>query len=116
MISISLANGGQTVFQCVTGPGIVLDNEIWVARKRASVLRWGCSSWFLHCKFRGDEEAFGTRYGMGREAAGKYAIHGGGVPIRVDGVEGIVGVVVVSGLAQHEDHGVIGDVIKANWE
>ena len=41
------------------------------------------------------------------EKAGQYAIHGGGVPIRVRGVEGVVGVVVVSGLKQHEDHAVV---------
>lgn len=47
---------------------------------------------------------------------GRYAIKGGGVPIRVRGVEGVVGVVVVSGLSQMEDHGVIMDVIEENWE
>ena len=36
------------------------------------------------------------------ESAGDYAIHGGGVPVRVKGVEGVVAVIVVSGLAQHE--------------
>ena len=45
-----------------------------------------------------------------------YAIHGGAVPIRVQGVEGVVAVVVVSGLKQHEDHGVIVDVVRENWE
>jgi uncharacterized protein (UPF0303 family) len=34
----------------------------------------------------------------------------------VSGVDGIVAVVVVSGLKQHEDHGVIVDVINSNWE
>lgn len=36
--------------------------------------------------------------------------------VRVAGAEGIVAVVVVSGLQQHEDHGVIVDVINSNWE
>jgi uncharacterized protein (UPF0303 family) len=44
--------------------------------------------------------------------AGDYAIHGGGVPIRVTGVEGVVAVVVVSGLKQDEDHAVIVEVIR----
>ncbi|KAJ2968166.1 hypothetical protein NUW58_g10279 [Xylaria curta] len=56
------------------------------------------------------------KFGMSEDVAGEYAIHGGGVPIRVAGVEGIVAVVVVSGLKQHEDHGVIVDVINSNWE
>ena len=37
---------------------------------------------------------------------------GGGVPIRVTGVEGVVAVVVVSGLKQDQDHGVIVEVVQ----
>ena len=70
----------------------------------------------MHCKFQGNEVAFAAKYGL-REAAGQYAIHGGGVPIRVTGVEGVVGVIVVSGLAQEDDHQVVietvTDFIKA---
>lgn len=65
----------------------------------------------MHCKFNGDEVAFKEKYGLGNSAA-EYAIHGGGVPIRVKGVEGVVGVVVVSGLKQDEDHAIIGEVIR----
>ena len=60
----------------------------------------------MHNKFAGDEPAFAAKYGLGA-SAGEYAIHGGGWPIRVRGVEGVVGVVVVSGLKQHEDHMII---------
>lgn len=35
----------------------------------------------------------------------KFVANGGGVPIRVRGVDGIVGVVCVSGVKQEEDHG-----------
>ena len=87
------------------------DNEHWVARKRKTVLRWGVSTWYMHCKFEGDEPAFAAKYGLGT-SANEYAIHGGGIPIRVTGVEGVVAVVVVSGLKQDEDHGVIVDVIR----
>lgn len=75
------------------------------------MLRWGVSTWYMHCKFDGDEKAFAEKYGLGPDA-GSYAIHGGGVPIRVVGVEGVVAVVVVSGLKQHEDHGVIVECIR----
>ena len=57
-------------------------------------------------KFDGDEEKFGAKYALG-ERAGEYAIHGGGVPVCVRGVEGTVAVVVVSGLKQEEDHMVV---------
>ncbi|KAL0935915.1 DUF967 domain protein [Colletotrichum truncatum] len=117
VVSIALANGGgQVLFQTAVGSGTLADNETWVQRKRNSVLRWGSSTWWLHNKFAGDEVRFAALFGMGAEQAGKYAIHGGGVPIRVQGVEGVVAVVVVSGLKQDQDHGVIVDVIKNNWQ
>lgn len=116
VISISLANSTQVLYHIVTGPGTSPDNESWVRRKRASVLRFGVSTWALHHKYKGDEAAFAAKFALGPEQAGAYAIHGGGVPIRVKGVEGVVAVVVVSGLKQHEDHGIISEVIHANWQ
>ncbi|KLP16306.1 DUF967 domain protein [Fusarium fujikuroi] len=115
VISIALANTSQVVYQTVTGPGTAPDNEQWVRRKRNTVLRFGNSTWFMHNKFKGDEVAFAAKYGIADSNKGDYAIHGGAIPIRVQGVEGIVAVVVVSGLKQDEDHGVIADVIKSNW-
>ncbi|KAL6407428.1 hypothetical protein AUP68_10260 [Ilyonectria robusta] len=100
LISICLANSGQVVFQCMTGSGITPDNEHWVRRKRNT----------------GDEAAFAAKFAISDEKKGEYAIHGGAVPIYVQGVEGVVAVVIVSGLAQSEDHGVIFDVIKENWQ
>ena len=52
------------------------------------------------------EKGFAQTYMLG-ESAGSCAIHGGGVPVRVRGVEGVVEVVIVSGLKQHEDHAVV---------
>ncbi|RSL67303.1 hypothetical protein CEP53_003054 [Fusarium sp. AF-6] len=115
VISISLANSSQVVFQSVTGPGVMPENESWIRRKRNTVLRFGASTWFMHHKFKGDEVGFAAKFAISDSQRGDYAIHGGGVPIRVQGVEGIVAVVVVSGLKQDEDHGVIADVIKSNW-
>ncbi|RDL41028.1 uncharacterized protein BP5553_01007 [Venustampulla echinocandica] len=111
VINISLANQNQPLFHACTNSGVMPDNDVWVARKRKTVLRWGVSTWYMHCKFKGDETLFREKYGLGN-SAGEYAIHGGGVPIRVENVEGVVAVVVVSGLKQHEDHGVILEVIQ----
>ena len=101
VVDIALANSNNVLFHAVSRPGIAPDNDLWVARKRRTVLRWGVSSWWQHNKFQGDEKAFAAKFMLG-ESAGEYAIHGGGVPVRVKGVEGIVAVIVVSGLAQHE--------------
>lgn len=62
------------------------------------------------------ENAFVKKYALasanGGAVADEYAIHGGGYPIRVRGVEGIVAVVVVSGLKQEDDHQVVAETVK----
>lgn len=63
------------------------------------------------------EAAFVKKYSVpsatGGAVADDYAIHGGGYPIRVRGVDGLVAVVVVSGLKQEDDHQVVAETIKA---
>jgi uncharacterized protein (UPF0303 family) len=66
----------------------------------------------MHVKMNGDEARFREKYMLG-ESAGTFAIHGGGVPVRVRGVEGVVAVVVVSGLKQEEDHMIIIEALTA---
>ncbi|KAF2222466.1 hypothetical protein BDZ85DRAFT_166501, partial [Elsinoe ampelina] len=111
VIHISLASHPvQTLFH-IALPGTTPDNEIWVARKAKTVRRFGCSTWYMHNKYDGNEVRFAEKNGLGDEA-GSFAIHGGGWPVRVKGVEGVVGVIVVSGLAQAEDHGVIVKVLR----
>ncbi|RAH39794.1 DUF967 domain protein [Aspergillus brunneoviolaceus CBS 621.78] len=115
----------HVVFQCATEPGTIPDNEVWVRRKRNTVLRWGVSSWLMRNKLLstladaekgGVEAAFVKKYALrssnGGAVADDYAIHGGGFPVRVRGVDGVVGVIVVSGLKQEDDHQVIVDVVR----
>jgi uncharacterized protein (UPF0303 family) len=97
-----------------------------VRRKRNTVLRWGVSSWAMRQKnvsalaagATADEveAAFVKKFALasanGGAVADDYAIHGGGYPIRVRGVEGIVAVVVVSGLKQEDDHQVVAETIR----
>ncbi|KAF5387300.1 hypothetical protein D9757_005756 [Collybiopsis confluens] len=111
VISISLANSNQLLFHSVSRPGTQADNDTWVARKRATVLRWGRSTWYMHNKMEADEAFFAKKYMLG-ETAGTYAIHGGGFPIRVKSVEGVIGVIVVSGLKQTQDHQIIVEAIE----
>jgi uncharacterized protein (UPF0303 family) len=87
------------------------DNDLWVARKRKTVLRWGMSSWAMHHKMHDNEKIFAEKYMLG-ETAGGYAIHGGGVPVRLKGVKGVVGVIIVSGLKQEEDHQCIVEALQ----
>jgi len=96
----------HVLFHAVTHEGSALDNDYWIMRKRNSVIRFGASTWRLHIKYKGDETVFATKVG-GAEKAAEYAIHGGGMPIYVKGVEWPVAVVVVSGLKQWDDHMVV---------
>lgn len=132
LISIMLAtatSGGtppHILFQSATESGTVPDNENWVRRKRNTVLRWGVSSWALRQKTIAGltagataaeiESAFLKKFALessnGGAVADEYAIHGGGYPIRVRGVEGVVAVAVVSGLKQEDDHQVVAETVK----
>ncbi|KAJ6028624.1 hypothetical protein N7540_004200 [Penicillium herquei] len=132
LISIALAtatSGGtplHVVFQAVTESGTIPDNENWVRRKRNTVLRWSVSSWAMRQKVVSGlgasasanevESAFVKKFALasanGGAVADEYAIHGGGYPIRVRGVDGVVAVVVVSGLKQEDDHQVVAETIK----
>jgi uncharacterized protein (UPF0303 family) len=115
VIDISLAHSNHCLFHCTTHSGTTPDNDHWVARKRNTVLRWGISTWYMHNKFSGDEAGFAAKFALGQHA-GQYAIHGGGWPVRVRGVEGIVAVVVVSGLRQEQDHGIIVQTVSEMLE
>lgn len=52
---------------------------------------------------KGDDDAFRDRYGLG-DGRLEFSIEGGAVPVRVQGVEGVVGVIAVTGLSQAENH------------
>jgi uncharacterized protein (UPF0303 family) len=73
------------------------DDEIWVARKTATVLRWGHSTWWMACRFGMHEGELARHYALADGERGKYSIEGGGYPVFVKGVEGVVGAVVVAG-------------------
>ncbi|KAI9825537.1 MAG: hypothetical protein M1819_000529 [Sarea resinae] len=111
VVNISLANGNQLLYHACSRSGTTPDNDTWVSRKRKTVLRWGVSTWYMHNKLSGNEAAFAAKYMLSPSAAGEYAIHGGGFPVKVKGVEGVVGVIVVSGLKQEEDHQVVVEVV-----
>ena len=101
VVSVSFADPNQLLFHACSKPGTIHENETWITRKRKTVLRWDCSSYLMNRKFGGDEQSFADTYALGAQA-GEYAIYGGGVPVRVEGREGVVAVILVSGLA-HED-------------
>jgi hypothetical protein len=85
------------------------DAETWIQRKQNAVFRWGHSTWYIGCQFDGDYKRFAEYHAMSGDEWSKYTIEGGGYPIFVKGVEGVVGAVVVVGadLDGMQAHGVI---------
>ncbi|KAF9242031.1 hypothetical protein BU15DRAFT_60541 [Melanogaster broomeanus] len=116
VIYIAHANSGQLLFFAPSGPGTVPDNMHWVKRKEAVVLRWGVSSMRMELAIqepgKSAQQSLKDRFEIADPSI--YACHGGGFPVKVKGVEGIVGVIVISGVALEDEiwHAVIVDGIK----
>ena len=81
-------------------PGTNAENDWWMNRKARVVLLTGHSS--IHERVLAEETNtdWFAKHGVEEE---QYAIHGGGLPINVVG-KGLVGVLLVSGLPQIQDH------------
>ncbi|WP_331272833.1 heme-degrading domain-containing protein [Motilibacter deserti] len=97
----------QTLFRAAL-PGTAPDNDAWVDGKARVVQRFGHSS--LHERVR--HEAAGTTFADKTGLpADRYAAHGGGFPLAVQGT-GVVGVLLVSGLPQVEDHALAVEALR----
>ena len=98
-VVIDIRQGDAPLFSVML-PGATTANFDWARRKRNLSLLIGQSSWELSL-----EKAAGTDFAtlMGLDPR-DYTPHGGCVPIRVEGVAGIVATVTVSGLPQQQDH------------
>ena len=108
-VAIDIARNGQQLFHAAL-PGTSADNDSWIARKSRVVNRFGHSSLYVRedALSRGTtaEEEFGLDPVL-------FAAHGGAFPILVRSV-GPVGVVVVSGLPQVEDHRLVVEALRAH--
>ncbi|KAJ3124019.1 hypothetical protein HK098_001450 [Nowakowskiella sp. JEL0407] len=97
-ISVSISKNSQLLFYH-SMDGTTPDNADWIRRKNNTVNRFHCSSYRFGrgLKFAGDSLA---KFGASET---EYCTHGGGFPLIVQGA-GVVGVIIVSGLPEHEDH------------
>ena len=114
IVYIAHASSSQLLFFATSRPGTHPDNMQWVKRKETAVLKLGMSSlrmWLKRMQPTPDEELLGDFLPEMVDPS-VYKCHGGGFPVRVRNVEGIVGVIAVSGLKSEDDHGVIVDGIR----
>lgn len=98
-ISIEVRLGTWTVFHTAL-PGAKPDQPSWIARKARVVLATGHSTMLERVKAEESEIDWYQTYGMPEES---HAIHGGGLALNVAGT-GLVGILLISGLPQVEDH------------
>lgn len=100
-VGIDIRRPGLVLFRAAL-PGITPDQESWIARKAAVVLRMEASSALVDARLSAagvDPVAVGW---LGAE----YAVTGGSFPIRVRGA-GVVAAATASGLASQDDHDLI---------
>ena len=107
-IAVDITRNRHQVFHAAL-PGATPDNDAWIRRKTRVVNRFGHSSLYMRQASRERGTTFEEQYGLDPL---RYAAHGGGFPILVRGV-GQVGVVVVSGLPQLEDHRMVVAALRA---
>ncbi|MGY5883626.1 heme-degrading domain-containing protein [Modestobacter lacusdianchii] len=101
-VAIEVSRHSHQLFHAAL-TGATPDNDTWIARKAATVHRFGHSSLYVGQRSREAGTTFEEQFGLDPEG---YVAHGGGFPVLVRDV-GPVGVVVVSGLPQVEDHAMV---------
>ena len=108
-VTVQVSHGQQLIFHAAL-PGTVADQAFWLARKTATVYRYGHSSYYVGRSYTDRRARFEDEPHLNHSA---YAAHGGAFPVSVVGV-GLVGVVAVSGLPQDQDHALAVRVLDAH--
>ena len=98
-VAIQVSRHSHQLFHAAL-TGATPDNDSWIERKAAVVHRFGHSSLYVGQRSREAGTTFEAEFGLDPQG---FAAHGGGFPLIVRDV-GPIGVVVVSGLPQVEDH------------
>jgi len=98
-VAIEVSRHSHQLFHAAL-TGATPDNDSWIQRKARVVHRFGHSSLYVGQRSREAGTTLEEAFGLDPQ---QYAAHGGGFPLLVRDV-GPVGVVVVSGLPQVEDH------------
>jgi uncharacterized protein (UPF0303 family) len=106
-VAIEVSRHSHQLFHAAL-TGATPDNDSWIERKARVVHRFGHSSLYVGQRSREAGSTFEEQFGLDPQ---RYAAHGGGFPLIVRDV-GPVGVVVVSGLPQVDDHRMVVDALR----
>ncbi|PRD45169.1 heme-degrading domain-containing protein [Phyllobacterium phragmitis] len=107
-VAIEISLWDRRLFYATT-PGATADNQEWVRRKFNVVRRFLASSYRLVLEQDREDRMFPPHRAVDVE---DYALAGGGFPIRAKGA-GVIGVAIVSGLPQREDHNLVVKALAA---
>ena len=108
-VAVDITRNRQQLFHA-TRPGTAPDNDWWIRRKTRVVDKFGHSSLYVREASLARGTTFEKEFGLDPN---RYAAHGGAFPVIVRSV-GPVGVVVVSGLPQVDDHRMVVAAIRAH--
>jgi uncharacterized protein (UPF0303 family) len=98
-VIVQVRIGEQIIFHSAL-TGSSSENDWWINRKYRVVEKFKHSSMYVRVSYEEKNQSFEEDSGLDNEL---YAAHGGGFPISVSNI-GMVGVALVSGLPQVEDH------------
>jgi uncharacterized protein (UPF0303 family) len=108
-VAIDISRNHHQLFH-VALPGATPDNDAWIERKTRVVNRFGHSTLYVRQASVEQGTTFEEEFGLDPL---RYAAHGGAFPVIVRSV-GAIGVVVVSGLPQLEDHRLVVAALRAH--
>ena len=108
-IAVDITRNRHRLFHAALA-GATPDNDAWIERKTRVVNRFGHSSLYVRHSSLERGTTFEEEFGLDPR---RYAAHGGAFPVLVRSV-GPVGVVVVSGLPQVEDHRLVVAALRAH--
>ena len=108
-VAVDITRNGHQLFHASLA-GTSPDNDFWIRRKTRVVDRFGHSSLYVRESSLARGTTFEEEFGLD---PARYAAHGGAFPIIVRSV-GPIGVVVVSGLPQVDDHRMVVAALRAH--
>ena len=106
-VTIEVRRTGRVVFRAAR-TGTTAHNDMWIAGKARVVERFGHSSLLVGTQHKEAGTAFAEATSL---QFPEYVPHGGGFPLIVEGT-GPVGVALVSGLPQQDDHALIVECLE----
>jgi uncharacterized protein (UPF0303 family) len=108
-ITIEVWRGARLVFRAAR-PGTNAHNDLYLAGKRRVVEHFGHASLYERLRHEAVRTTFAEATSL---SFPEFAPHGGGFPLIVRGT-GAVGVALVSGLPQQDDHALIVEALEAH--